>query len=107
VLPALDLTFELHFGVHHMHRYRYRLSYVVTNIYLIVMSLHMHFTITQTLLSGDGRLGYPDMAPYDAIHVGAAAPEVPQALLDQLKVGGRLVIPVRFDLFSVTPFNFL
>jgi len=42
----------------------------------------------------DGRLGYPDGAPYDAIHVGAAAPTVPKALLKQLKVGGRLVIPV-------------
>ena len=29
---------------------------------------------------GDGRLGYPDSAPYDAIHVGAAAPTVPQAV---------------------------
>ncbi|KAG8449653.1 hypothetical protein GDO86_016334 [Hymenochirus boettgeri] len=43
---------------------------------------------------GDGRRGYPDEAPYDAIHVGAAAPTVPQELLRQLKPGGRLVLPV-------------
>ncbi|KAF5459972.1 hypothetical protein F2P56_019876, partial [Juglans regia] len=43
---------------------------------------------------GDGRLGWPEHAPYDAIHVGAAAPEIPQALVDQLKLGGRMVIPV-------------
>ncbi|XP_074589264.1 protein-L-isoaspartate O-methyltransferase-like isoform X2 [Curcuma longa] len=43
---------------------------------------------------GDGRLGWPELAPYDAIHVGAAAPEIPPALLEQLKPGGRMVIPV-------------
>lgn len=43
---------------------------------------------------GDGRMGWPNEAPYDAIHVGAAAPEVPDALLQQLKRGGRMVIPV-------------
>ena len=39
-------------------------------------------------------LGWPEEAPYDAIIVTAAAPRVPQSLLDQLKDGGRIVIPV-------------
>jgi protein-L-isoaspartate(D-aspartate) O-methyltransferase len=43
---------------------------------------------------GDGRLGYAPGAPYDAIHVGAAASETPYELIRQLKVGGRLVAPV-------------
>ncbi|MBX5490223.1 MAG: protein-L-isoaspartate(D-aspartate) O-methyltransferase [Chloroflexi bacterium] len=43
---------------------------------------------------GDGSLGWPPRAPYDAIIVTAAAPEVPPALLAQLADGGRLVIPV-------------
>jgi protein-L-isoaspartate(D-aspartate) O-methyltransferase len=43
---------------------------------------------------GDGWAGWPEAAPFDAIIVTAAAPSLPQALLDQLAVGGRLVIPV-------------
>ena len=43
---------------------------------------------------GDGRQGYAAEAPYDAIHVGAAAPDTPHELIRQLKVGGRLVAPV-------------
>jgi len=44
--------------------------------------------------TGDGTCGWPAAAPYDAIIVSAAAPTVPQPLLDQLADGGRLVIPV-------------
>lgn len=44
---------------------------------------------------GDGTLGWAEHAPYDAIAVAASAPSVPQALLDQLAPGGRMVIPVR------------
>jgi protein-L-isoaspartate(D-aspartate) O-methyltransferase len=43
---------------------------------------------------GDGRQGYASEAPYDAIHVGAAAPDTPHELIRQLKVGGRLISPV-------------
>jgi len=43
---------------------------------------------------GDGSLGHAPCAPYDAIVVAAAAARVPQALIDQLALGGRLVMPV-------------
>ncbi|AZQ57999.1 protein-L-isoaspartate(D-aspartate) O-methyltransferase [Maribacter sp. MJ134] len=46
---------------------------------------------------GDGYKGLPENAPFDKIIVTAGAPEVPKALLSQLKVGGRLVIPVGFE----------
>lgn len=44
--------------------------------------------------AGDGSLGAPDRAPFEAIAVHAAAPRPPQPLLDQLGPGGRLVLPV-------------
>ncbi len=47
-----------------------------------------------TVIQGDGSQGWPEYAPYDAISVAAAAPEVPAALIEQLKDPGRLVIPV-------------
>ena len=47
-----------------------------------------------SLLLGDGTLGWRQYAPYDAILVSAAAPDVPQAYIDQLAEGGRLLIPL-------------
>jgi len=43
---------------------------------------------------GDGTKGWPEMAPFDAIIVTAAGPKIPEPLIEQLKDGGRLVIPV-------------
>ncbi|MFL5961296.1 MAG: protein-L-isoaspartate(D-aspartate) O-methyltransferase [Gaiellaceae bacterium] len=51
---------------------------------------------------GDGSLGVPDRAPYDAIAVAATTPEVPEPLYEQLATGGRLVLPIDESLVSVT-----
>lgn len=47
-----------------------------------------------TVIVGDGSKGWPKEAPYDRIMVTAAAPHIPEPLLEQLKPGGRMVIPV-------------
>jgi protein-L-isoaspartate(D-aspartate) O-methyltransferase len=47
-----------------------------------------------TILVGDGTLGWRPFAPYDSILVSAASPEIPTPLVDQLAVGGRMVIPL-------------
>lgn len=65
------------------------------------------------IVFGDGYKGLPDEAPFDRIIVTAGAPFVPKALLSQLKIGGRLVIPVGentqimsvFDRISEKEFN--
>ena len=54
---------------------------------------HLGFS-NVSVFHGDGTLGWPEHAPYDAIVVAAGGPKVPEALLDQLAPGGRLVIPV-------------
>jgi protein-L-isoaspartate(D-aspartate) O-methyltransferase len=46
------------------------------------------------IVTGDGSLGFSEAAPFDAIIVSAAAPSIPPALVDQLALGGRLVVPV-------------
>jgi len=46
------------------------------------------------LITGDGRKGYAEGGPYHAIHVGAAAKEMHQSLIDQLERPGRMFIPV-------------
>lgn len=47
-----------------------------------------------TTIIGDGWIGWPPQGPFDRIVVTAAATEVPQALVEQLKVGGRMIVPV-------------
>ena len=51
---------------------------------------------------GDGYKGLPNHAPFDSIIVTAGAPGIPQALMAQLKIGGRLVIPVGTDIQIMT-----
>lgn len=53
---------------------------------LRIANLRLHY--------GDGMLGFPQVAPFDGIILAAAGLEVPQALLDQMAIGGRLVAPV-------------
>ena len=57
-------------------------------------SIHQTNSRNISLLLGDGTLGWRDYAPYDAILVSAAAPEVPPPLAAQLAEGGRLLIPL-------------
>jgi len=73
--------------VHSIERHT-ALSESATSVFedLEIKNIHLHI--------GDGTLGLPDQAPFQAIMVTAAAPKVPKSLLDQLDQGGRLVLPV-------------
>ena len=57
-------------------------------------ALHTAGIRNVTVLTGDGTLGWRPFAPYDAILVSAASPEVPAPLVEQLVPGGRMVIPL-------------
>jgi len=63
-------------------------------LYLQARKLLERLNYRVTSRSGDGTIGWSEFAPYDGIVVTAAAPDIPAALLDQLNVGGRLVIPI-------------
>ncbi len=80
------------------------LSQIVHEVYTIewyhILVEYAQKRFTQLSLSniylhqGDGSTGWPEFAPYDGILVSAGGPKVPRILLDQLAIGGRLVIPV-------------
>lgn len=59
-----------------------------------VAALARHGYANVRVILGDGSHGLPELAPFDAIIVSAAAPQVPSALFDQLREGGRMIIPV-------------
>ncbi len=83
------------------------LSEIVANVYTVERLGQLADKAAATLadlgydsvhvLHGDGTKGWPEHAPYDAIVVAAGGPQIPESLKEQLKVGGRLVIPVGAD----------
>jgi len=80
------------------------LSRVATEVYSIERIRALHNRARDNLRSlrlanvrlihGDGMLGIPEAAPFDAILIAAAAPDLPRGLLEQLRVGGRIVAPL-------------
>ena len=70
---------------------RQRKLYVKAQQLLLLLGCKMHF------FYGDGYAGLPAYAPFDKILVTAGAAEIPQTLVQQLKIGGRMVIPVGGD----------
>jgi protein-L-isoaspartate(D-aspartate) O-methyltransferase len=88
------------------------LSLIVKEVYTIEIvpslaqsareRLHdMGFTNVQ-VRCGDGFLGWPDAAPFDAIIITCAPPEIPQPLIEQLTEGGRLIVPLGSDFQILT-----
>ena len=63
-------------------------------LYMKVKNIIHHFNFNPRLSYGDGYKGLPTFAPFDAIIVTCGAPFIPPALVEQLKIGGKLVIPL-------------
>lgn len=66
----------------------------IYELYIKAKNLFEKLGVEVTSKWGDGSLGWKEFAPYDGIIVTAAAPKVPEPLLEQLAINGRLVIPV-------------
>ncbi len=64
------------------------------NLYMKTKPFLAEFNYNIKTFLGDGNKGLPTFAPFDRVIITAAAPEIPQALVDQLKVGGIMVIPL-------------
>jgi protein-L-isoaspartate(D-aspartate) O-methyltransferase len=88
------------------------LAEIVDSVYSIEIVPELATSATKRLKSlgyrnivvrcGDGYLGWPECAPFDAILVTAAAEQIPKPLIDQLRDGGRMVIPVGSEDFIQT-----
>lgn len=85
--------------------YVYSIERIQQLAYLALKRLEKLGCTNILVLVGDGSLGWPDQAPYDRIVVTAAAPQVPEHLYGQLKLWGKMVIPVggheRQELFVI------
>lgn len=100
-LEARDKVFEVGTGSGYQAAV---LSLLCRRVYSIERHRELHVSAGQlltrlglrnvTTLLGDGWKGWPELGPYDRIIVTAAADEVPEALLGQLKIGGIMVVPV-------------
>jgi protein-L-isoaspartate(D-aspartate) O-methyltransferase len=66
----------------------------IPDLYTKATKLFREWKLKINTRLGDGTLGWNEFAPYDGIIVTAAAPSVPKSLLSQLKIGGRMVIPI-------------
>ncbi len=64
------------------------------NLYMKTKTFLAEFPYNIKTFLGDGNKGLPTFAPFDRVLITAAAPEIPQALVDQLKTGGIMVIPL-------------